>query len=267
MPKLERPDGVEISWEQRGEGPLVVLASYWSGYPGVYEEMLADLAEDHRVVTLDARGTGDSTRQGPYDLETDAADLAAVIDVAGGEALVIGAANGPNQAVRVAARRPDAVHALVCFGAAPLARDAYRQGEGMLASDEVIDAFLDMLERDYRGALRTLMTATNTQMSEEELRERVQRQAVYCDHDAAVVRAREWMSDDPREAARGIGNRLRVLTSPDIAGPWLPPADRREEITKEQLPEARVEMIEGGPVSNPADAAAFVRRVGNTIEP
>jgi pimeloyl-ACP methyl ester carboxylesterase len=80
MARLERPDGVELHWDQRGEGPLVVLAPYWSGHPGVYEALLADLARDHRVVTWDARGTGESTRTGPYDMETDCSDLEAIVD-------------------------------------------------------------------------------------------------------------------------------------------------------------------------------------------
>ena len=50
--RLERPDGVELHWEERGEGPPVVLAPYWSGHPGVYEDLLSDLARDHRVVDL-----------------------------------------------------------------------------------------------------------------------------------------------------------------------------------------------------------------------
>src|SRR3989442_1570415 len=57
MPRLQRPDGVELHWEQRGQGPLLVLAPYWSGHPGVYEALLSDLARDHRVVTWDARAT------------------------------------------------------------------------------------------------------------------------------------------------------------------------------------------------------------------
>jgi len=84
MPRLERPNGIELHWEERGEGPLVVLAPYWSGNPGVYEALLSDLARDHRVVTWDARGTGQSTPAGPYDMATDCSDLEEVLDRAGG---------------------------------------------------------------------------------------------------------------------------------------------------------------------------------------
>ena len=65
MPRLARPDGVEIHWEERGEGPLVVLATQFFGFPEVFEDLLADLAGDHRVVTYHLRGTGESTRRVP----------------------------------------------------------------------------------------------------------------------------------------------------------------------------------------------------------
>ena len=142
------------------------------GHPGVYEGLLSDLARDHRVVTWDARGTGQSTRTGPYDMETDCSDLVAILEAAGGDAVVLSTADGANRGVRVAARRRDLVAAVVALGTAPFARMHFEGSEGMIASDTVVRAFIEMVERDYRGALRTLLSATNSQMSEEELRER-----------------------------------------------------------------------------------------------
>jgi len=51
MATIERPDGAEIRWEERGEGPRVILAHHtlWS-YPGVYGDLVAELATAHRVV-------------------------------------------------------------------------------------------------------------------------------------------------------------------------------------------------------------------------
>src|SRR5437667_12280773 len=145
MPRLERPDGVELHWEERGQGPLVVLAPYWSGHPGVYEALLSDLARDHRVVTWDARGTGQSTPAGPYDMETDCSDLAAIVDQAGGDAVVISTPHGANRAVRVAASRKDLVAAVVALGTAPSARMPLEGSEGMIASETVVGAFVNLL--------------------------------------------------------------------------------------------------------------------------
>ena len=267
MPPLERPDGVELHWDEQGEGPLVVLAPYWSGHPGVYEALLSDLARDHRVVTWDARGTGQSTPAGPYDMETDCSDLEAVLDRAGGEALVIGTADGTNRAVRVAASRKDLVAAVVALGTAPFARTHFEGSEGMIASDTVVGAFIDMLERDYRGALRALLSATNAQMSEPELRERVAFQVSYCPREPAVARVRAWAEDDPTAAAQETGERLWILSAPDVAGPWLPPPNERRRLVKTLTPRAHVEEGEAGwgPISRPDLSAASIRRITDRL--
>src|SRR3954470_21366929 len=173
MPHVERPDGARLHLEGTGGGATIVLAPYWSGHPTVFAGLIADLARDHRVITWDARGTGESTRAGPYDIETDCGDLEAVLAYVGEAAAVIGVANGCNILVHVAARRPDVINAVLAFGAGPFARMDFAGSEAMIASDSVVAAFLEMLQRDYRGALRTMLTATNPQMSEEELRDRV----------------------------------------------------------------------------------------------
>jgi pimeloyl-ACP methyl ester carboxylesterase len=261
--RLERPDGIELHWEGRGEGPLVVLAPYWSGHPGVYEGVLSDLARDHHVVAWDARGTGSSTRAGPYDMGTDCSDLEAIIEQAGGAAVVICTADGANRGVRVAARRPDLVAAVAALGTAPFARAHFEGSEGMIASDTVVGAFIEMLERDYRGALRTLLAATNSQMSEAELRERVGFQISYCPQDAAAGRVRAWAEDDPTAAARETGERLWVFAAPDVAGPWLPPPHERRRLTEALIPEARIVETERstGPISQPGPAADLIRRI------
>jgi pimeloyl-ACP methyl ester carboxylesterase len=107
MPAVERPDGVEIHWEEQGSGPLLLIVHQllWS-YPQVYAELIADLARDHRVVTYDARGCGASSRRGPYDPETDAGDLLAVAEAAGGAAIAIAVGYGYNVAARVASAHP-----------------------------------------------------------------------------------------------------------------------------------------------------------------
>jgi pimeloyl-ACP methyl ester carboxylesterase len=258
---LERPGGVEIHWEERGEGSLVVLAAYWSGHPGVYTDLLDDLATDHRVVAFDARGTGGSTRTGPYDMATDCADLVALLEAAGGEAVVLATANGSNQAAHVAADRPDLVRAVVSLGVPPTSRDAFDAGEGMIGSDSVVEAFLGMIERDFRGALRSLLTATNTQMSEEELRDRVRVQTEYAGVEPSIGRLRAWLDDDPGEAARAIGDRLWVAYSDDVAGPWLPAGEEFASQVQALVPEARLIHIDDGAVSRPDLMAAVVRQI------
>ncbi|MGH2982425.1 MAG: alpha/beta fold hydrolase [Solirubrobacterales bacterium] len=264
MPELERPGGTRIHYEVQGsDGPALVMGSYWSWSPEVWAEMLADLADDHRVATYHLRGTGDSSRNGPYDMETDIGDLEAVGDALGGPAVLLSTADGSNRAAKLAARRPDLVAAAVCFGTAPFARAAFEGEEGMIASTTVTDAFAEMLESSYRGAMRTLIEATNPQASEDELRERVNSQVEFCPEPATIERFRQWVEDDPREEARAAGERLWIFAAAGIAGGWLPPVEVLERLTAESLPQATVLKFDeaAGPTSEPHQVADEVRRV------
>ena len=62
MARLQREQGVEIHWEEHGEGPPVVLAPYAILHPSVFDPIAAELARDHRVIRYDDRGAGQSTR-------------------------------------------------------------------------------------------------------------------------------------------------------------------------------------------------------------
>jgi pimeloyl-ACP methyl ester carboxylesterase len=261
MPRLSRPDGVKIRWDRWGEGPVVLIVPHWSAVARVFEPLTAELRRDHRVVRYDARGTGESSPRGPHDMETGAVDLEAVIEAAGGAAVAIAIGDALNRAVRVAARRPDLLEAVVGVAAVPIGWESLSGTESLLASRAVVSAFMEMLGTDYRGALRTVMTAANPQMDEEELRARVQEQVDYCPQEVAVERIRAWVADDAAEEGRRIGSRLWSVISPGAAGPWFPSIDEMERIMVELLPEARREVIEDGIVSRPDLTAGIVRRI------
>jgi pimeloyl-ACP methyl ester carboxylesterase len=262
MPELSRPDGAQIHFEVSGEdGPAVVLASYWSWNPSVYEELLSDLASDHRVLTYHLRGTGDSSRNGPYEMEADIGDLEAVAEAVGGPVVMIATADSSNRSVKLAAGRPELVTAVITFGTAPIARKAFEGQEGMLASDTVVDAFVEMLRRSYRGGMRTLMEATNPQMSDDELRDRVAHQVEFCPQEAAVGRLGAWMQDDPAHESRALGDRLWIFAAAGVAGPWMPPPEELARLTRETLPDANVVQIDPGPISAPHETAEAIRRV------
>ncbi len=265
MPRLQRPDEIELHWEERGEGPLVVLASYWSTHPSVFEPLVDDLCRDHRLVRYDDRGTGQSTHAGPYDLDTGAADLEAVIEAAGGLAVVVAIADGPHRAVRAAANRPDLVEAVVAVGGPPISREALEGSEVMASSDAVVGALLEMAGADYRAALRSLVGSTNPQMSDEELRDRVRAQAEYAPAEAAVARLTAWAEADSTDQARALGPRLWILHAESLGGGWLPQGQALVELVHELLPQARLERVEDGMLSRPDQTAAVVRRITSRV--
>ncbi len=174
---------------------------------------------------------------------------------------MVGIADGCNRAVRVAAARPELVAAVLAPGAAPLPRDSLRDVDAMAGSDTVVGALIDTLENYYASGLRTLLDAANPQMSEDELKARIDAQAEYLPQDVAVGRLRAWITDNPFQEARSLGSRLIVLTSPGAASPWWPSVEDMVRLVAELLPEARVEEAEDGLVTRPDQAAAIVRSV------
>jgi pimeloyl-ACP methyl ester carboxylesterase len=268
MPELTRPDGTRIHYEVQGElGPSVLLASYWSWTPGIYREVFSDLAADHRVITYHLRGSGESSRGGPFEIETDLGDLEAVVEEAGGPAVLVATADGSNRAAKLGARRPDLVGAVVCFGAAPFSRADFEGEEGMVASDTVVNAFIDTLETNFRGAMRNFIEATNPQMSEDELRDRVAAQEEFCAQGPTLARLRAWIADDPRPESKALGERLWVFAAASVAGPWLPPGEVVDRITRATMPEANLINIEPGPISAPKETAEAIRRVAASLRP
>jgi pimeloyl-ACP methyl ester carboxylesterase len=261
MATLERPDGVELHWEERGDGPLVVLGSYWSMHPTTFEPLIAELDGDHRVVLYHDRGTGSSTRRGPYDLETSSRDLEAVTCAAGGHAVVVTTADGCNRTVRVAARRPELVRAMITVGGAPLPRSAIDEYEAMLSSDTVVEAFLELAKTDYRSALRSLMGATNPQLGEEGMRRRVAIQVEHAPEEAGVARLQAWAADDATDYARAAAERLWFLSAPDMTGGWFPSGADYERMIRAEIPGAHVERVDDGLVSRPDQTASVIRRI------
>jgi pimeloyl-ACP methyl ester carboxylesterase len=261
MPRVARPDGVKIHWEEAGTGPLVVLAPYCNSHPSVYEPLAAELGGEHRIVRYDDRGMGASDRTGPYDMDTGAADLEAVLEAAGAPGVVIAIADAVHRAVRVAARRRDLVEGLVAPGGNPAGRSALEGSDAMVTSDSVLDAFLSMGETDYRGALRSVVAAANPQWSEEEVRRRVKLTAEYCPQETAVARWRIWADDDAIEAGRRCGDRLWLLHSENMSGGWFPSGEEGCRLARRLFPDAHVEEMEDGMVSRPDLVAGVVRRI------
>ncbi|HEV2010252.1 MAG TPA: alpha/beta hydrolase [Candidatus Limnocylindria bacterium] len=96
-----------------GEPPIVLLhgATFRSED---WENVFPRLATRYRVIAYDARGHGKSGRSASYAIDALADDLLRVIDtIAGGPAIVIGHSLGGGTALVAAAKRPDAIRALV----------------------------------------------------------------------------------------------------------------------------------------------------------
>jgi pimeloyl-ACP methyl ester carboxylesterase len=259
MPRLRRPDGAEIEWRTQGQdGPLVALAVMALQPPGVCAPLVEDLARDHRVLTYDLRGTGRSSRTAPFDIETDAADLAALVEEAGGDALAVALGDGARRAVRAAAGRPDLIHTVVVSGELPLGRiGAVGSQDALANSPAVLEALLGMLATDYRTGLRTMLSSSlEADWDERALRKRLDAIEAHCPQEVAVPRMRSWIEDESRGEGQALGDRLWYLHYPGNA--WF---QGSIEIVRPSLPEAQFEAVPDGVISRPGENTAVIRRI------
>jgi pimeloyl-ACP methyl ester carboxylesterase len=251
-------DGLDLHWEERGapDGPLLVVSMHFSAPPSVFEGLWADLGRDHRVVTYDLRGVGQSTREGPYEMERDAADLGAVVEAAGGgPATVVAFGDGANRAVRVAAERPELVRTVVGPAGNPLGREAAEGGSGLASSTGVLELLQEQMARDYRSALRMMLSSANPDWDDDTVRERIELNVAYCPQDAASARLTNWIRDDALEFSRALGDRLWIIAHGQ--NPWFPM--ELAERTRELAPEARIVELDDGPVTRPDLHAGVIR--------
>jgi pimeloyl-ACP methyl ester carboxylesterase len=257
VPELERPDGARIHYEVRGEGPLVVLTLGFAATPATYEGIASDLARDHRVVTWDPRGCAESSQEGPFDIDTDAADLLALVEAVGGPAVVYGVGHGVNVSVRAAAVDRHAVTAVVSPGVVTALRNHLADSEGFASSAPVIDMLIQQLGRDPRGAVRATIASLNPQLDEEGIRARVEQTLSYSDPDTTLARLESWLADESAlDELRALGDRAAVVWHQ--SDPWQAGSVPR---VRELLPDARIVEVEDGPLSRPDLQAAVVREL------
>jgi pimeloyl-ACP methyl ester carboxylesterase len=217
----------------------------------------------HRVVRCDFRGFGDTpVADGPYD---DAADVEALLDRLGVERFaLVGASYGGQVALRIAARRRDAVTALVLLcSAAP----DHEPGVGLLAFDEREEALFEA--GDLAGAVELNVATWLGPEADDDVRARVrdmQRHAFEVQSAAAV----EYAPDEPevdlsrigapclavsgahdladfREIARSMPERVPGARHVEL--PWaghLPSLERPAEVGAMLTDFLRVAVPEGG---------------------
>jgi pimeloyl-ACP methyl ester carboxylesterase len=263
VPFVEREGGVSLFWEGSGEGPGLLVAPSYIQDPNVLEGLLAELRSGHRTIRYDPRGAGESTRQGPYDMQTDVADLIAVVAAAGPITAVLSNGDATNRAVHAAAQRPELIPYVVSLETVPLHRGEAAGTEALISSRQVLDALIAMMRADYRSGVTAAMQRGNPRMTQEEVRARVDATVAYIDHEAALGRLEAWIDDDPADDPAAMGDRLVVAY--EGAGGWFP-AELTER-GRELLPEAQFVKLGAGAISRPDLTAAVVRTVTGAPAP
>jgi 3-oxoadipate enol-lactonase len=113
-----RANGIELHYQQEGQGPDVLLLPGLGASVHVWYAQLRGLSSVLRLTAVDPRGHGRSERpEGPYSLRQMAEDAAALIRGLGiGPVVVVGSSMSSLVGVELAAAEPDLVRALVLVG-------------------------------------------------------------------------------------------------------------------------------------------------------
>ncbi|MFI4950958.1 MAG: alpha/beta fold hydrolase, partial [Caulobacterales bacterium] len=129
-------DGVRIAYELYGtHGPMLVLLPCWIIVHGrAWKALIADLAQDCRILVVDGRGNGRSDRpSGPeaYAYEAFVEDALAIMDhLQVADCVLFGYSRGGPQAALIAQRRPEQVKAVVLIApVAPMSEAGRRARE------------------------------------------------------------------------------------------------------------------------------------------
>lgn len=147
MPFTTSPDGVRLFWDEKGTGTPVLLVMGATYSSRMWYPVIDALAQHHRVLWFDNRGTGESSASKKGSIQDMAYDAVAVLDAAGvTQAHVYGVSLGGVVVLQLALQSPDRVRSLVLGCTGILDADKPR-------SPRVVN----LLARLPRGLLRSMM--------------------------------------------------------------------------------------------------------------
>jgi pimeloyl-ACP methyl ester carboxylesterase len=110
MATVTSKDGTTIGFDKVGSGAAVILINGAMSYRWAVDPTLAQLAEllskDFTVYNYDRRGRGESGNTEPFSKQREIEDVQALIQDAGGEAMLLGFSSGSAVALETAAVTP-----------------------------------------------------------------------------------------------------------------------------------------------------------------
>jgi pimeloyl-ACP methyl ester carboxylesterase/DNA-binding CsgD family transcriptional regulator len=140
-------DGRRIAYATVGDGPLLVLPSWWVSHlvedwrDAGFREFVEALASGYRVVRYDRLGTGLSDRERPADtltLDYEVALLEAVVaELSPSSLSLLGMSCGASASALFAVRHPDLVERVVLYG-------AYANGRA-LGPEDALTAMVELV--------------------------------------------------------------------------------------------------------------------------
>lgn len=117
MQTVQSKDGTTIAYDVYGKGPALIVITGAICFRK-FSPVVADakvFAQEFTVYNYDRRGRGDSTNNLPYSIEREIEDIEALIDAAGGKALLYGHSSGAVLALEASLHLPNKVSKTVIY--------------------------------------------------------------------------------------------------------------------------------------------------------
>jgi pimeloyl-ACP methyl ester carboxylesterase len=132
MAMLKR-DGVNLYYESRGEGPVILLTHGYSATSQMWRGQVEALSRHNKLIIWDMRGHGQSDYpedQAQYSEEATVADMTALLDHVGARTAIIGGLSlGGYMSLAFHATHPECVRALLIIDTGPgFKKDEAREG-------------------------------------------------------------------------------------------------------------------------------------------
>jgi esterase len=247
-------NGLRLHYEEHGDGPAILCVHGGGSTALLWDDAVPALARYGRVITYDRRGCARSERPEPYARTTvaeQADDAAALLDALGAApALVIGRSYGGAVAVDLALRHPGHVRAM-----------ALLEGDALGLSSSALRWTAALRDR-----LRAVAKRDGVDAVYEALIDEVAGDGVWASFPAE---AREVLSgngpallaelayvDEPHPGAAAFATIDRPVLL--LAASESPPEQREmTEAMAEVLPDARLELVGGGHIIDPASPAVL----------
>ncbi len=159
MPFLDR-DGVRIYYEQRGEGPAVLLSHGYSASARMWAGQMDALSDRYHLIAWDMRGH-DRSDSPPdptlYSHEATIADMAAILNACGVKRAVIGGLSlGGFMSLAFNLAHPERVVALMLFDTGP----GYKRDEPRDGWNRMVEGMARALEKKGFAAISSSAEVT-----------------------------------------------------------------------------------------------------------
>lgn len=239
-------DGTKIAFDKVGSGPAIILingAMSYRAFDPTLGQIATLLGKDFTVYNYDRRGRGESGNTEPFTKNREIEDVQALIDDAGGTAMLVGFSSGGAIALETAAVTPGVsrvvvyeVPFIVGEGRKPL--EDYLGQTSKLAAAGKLDELMEYITVEVMGVPAEYI---GDMKQDKNLWDSMSAVAPTITHDAAFMSA--FMKGEPLPTGYWAKVKMPVLVIDGGASPrWM--HDAAEALT-EQLTDVRRVTLEG----------------------